>query len=87
MQTIEELTDQIKEQIIECLHLEEVYEDLDIDMPLFGEETGLDSIDALEVVVLLEKNYGIKIEDAKVARKILYNVRTIAAHVEANRVK
>jgi acyl carrier protein len=39
------------------------------------------------VVVLLEKNYGIKIEDAKVARKILYNVRTIAAHVEANRVK
>jgi len=87
MQTIEELTDQLKAQIIECLHLEEVYEDLDVDMPLFGEETGLDSIDALEVVVLLEKNYGIKIEDAKVARKILYNVRTIAEHVEANRAK
>lgn len=86
MQSLEELIDQLKAQIIECLHLEEIYEDLDVNMPLFGEETGLDSIDALEVVVLLEKNYGVKIEDAKVARKILYNVRTIAEHVKENRV-
>jgi acyl carrier protein len=86
MQTFEELTEQLRQQIITCLHLEEVYGDLDIHMPLFGEETGLDSIDALEIVVLLEKNYGIKIEDSKVAKKILYNVETIAEHVRDNRV-
>jgi len=86
MQTLEELTEQLKQQIIACLHLEEVYDDLDVHMPLFGEETGLDSIDALEIVVLLEKNYGIKIEDSKVARKILFNVKTIAEHVQDNRV-
>jgi acyl carrier protein len=60
-------------------------EDLDEDMPLFGEVTGLDSIDALELVVMLEKQYGIKITDSKVARKILFNVRTIAKYVHENR--
>jgi len=85
METLEELTEQLKKQIIACLHLEDVYDDLDVHLPLFNEDTGLDSIDALEVVVLLEKHYGIKIEDSKAARKILYNVKTIAEYVQANR--
>jgi acyl carrier protein len=86
MQTIEELIPQLKAQILERLIIDGMDpEELDEDMPLFGEVTGLDSIDALEVVVMLEKNYGIKITDSKVARKILFNVRTIAEYVYANR--
>jgi acyl carrier protein len=86
MQTIEELIPQLKAQILERLIIEGMDpEELDEDMPLFGEVTGLDSIDALELVVMLEKQYGIKITDAKVARKILFNVRTIAEYVYENR--
>jgi acyl carrier protein len=86
MQTIEQLIPQLKAQILERLIIEGMDpEDLDEDMPLFGEVTGLDSIDALELVVMLEKQYGIKITDSKVARKILFNVRTIAKYVHENR--
>jgi len=86
MQTIEELIPRLKAQILERLIIEGMDpEDIDEDMPLFGEVTGLDSIDALELVVMLEKHYGIKITDAKVARKILFNVRTIAEYVYGNR--
>ena len=86
MQTIEQLIPQLKAQILERLIIEGMDpEDIDEDMPLFGEVTGLDSIDALELVVMLEKQYGIKITDSKVARKILFNVRTIAKYVYENR--
>ncbi len=85
-QTIEELIPQLKVQILERLIIEGMDpEELDEDMPLFGEVTGLDSIDALELVVMLEKCYGIKITDAKVARKILMTVRTIAEYVYEHR--
>lgn len=88
MQSIEQLIPQIKAQILERLTIEGMEPDeLDEDMPLFGEVTGLDSIDALELVVMLEKQYGIKITDSKVARKILFNVRTIAAYVYEHRKK
>lgn len=86
MQTIEQLIPRLKAQILERLIIEGMDpEDLDENMPLFGDVTGLDSIDALELVVMLEKQYGIKITDSKVARKILFNVRTIAEHVYENR--
>ncbi len=86
MQTIEQLIPQLKAQILERLIIEGMDpEDLDENMPLFGDVTGLDSIDALELVVMLEKQYGIKITDSKVARKILINVRTIAKYVYENR--
>ena len=85
MQTIDELIPQLKTQILECLHIEGMApEELDEDMPLFGDYTGLDSIDALELVVMLDKKYGIKINDSKAARKILVNVRTIAEYVHLN---
>ncbi|MFP4451787.1 MAG: phosphopantetheine-binding protein [Desulfobacterales bacterium] len=85
-QTIEELIPQLKAQILERLAIEDMDPgDLDEEMPLFGQETGLDSIDALEVTVMLEIHYGIKITDSKVARKILFNVKTIAAYVHENR--
>jgi acyl carrier protein len=76
---MEELTDKLKKEIIEVLNLEDVKpEDIDVDAPLFGDGLGLDSIDALELIVLLEKNYGIKIEDPKEGRKIFTSVRTMA---------
>jgi len=74
-----ELTDKLKKEIIEVLNLEDMKpEDIDTDAPLFGDGLGLDSIDALELIVLLEKNYGIKIEDPKEGRKIFTSVRTMA---------
>lgn len=76
---MEELTDKLKKEIIEVLNLEDAKpEDIDVDAPLFGDGLGLDSIDALELIVLLEKNYGIKIEDPKEGRKIFTSVRTMA---------
>jgi acyl carrier protein len=76
---MEELTLKLKKEIIEVLNLEDIKpEDIDTDSPLFGDGLGLDSIDALELIVLLEKNYGIKIEDPKEGRKIFTSVRTMA---------
>ncbi|MEE4257240.1 MAG: phosphopantetheine-binding protein [Bacteroidales bacterium] len=79
---MEELIQKLKEEIIEVLNLEEMEpEDIETDAPLFGEGLGLDSIDALELIVLLEKNYGIKIEDPKDGRKIFFSVRTMAEYI------
>ena len=61
---MEELILELKKAIIEALNLEEVKpEDIDNDAPLFGDGLGLDSIDALELIVLMEKRYGIKLQD------------------------
>lgn len=82
---INELIENLKLQIIEVLDLEDVKpSDLDPDAPLFVEGLGLDSIDALELIVLLEKNYGIKIEDPKERRKVLYSIRAMAELIIAH---
>ena len=79
---MEELINKLKQEIITQLNLEDVKpEDINADAALFGEGLGLDSIDALELIVLLEKNYGIKIEDPKDGKKIFYSVRTMAAYI------
>ncbi len=83
MPGMDELISQLRAHIIECFHFEDIGpEDLDPDMPLFGEMTGLDSIDALELALLLDKKYGIKMNDSKTARKILFNIRTIAEYIQ-----
>ena len=65
------LIDQLKGEIIEQLNLEDLKkEDIDADAPLFGEGLGLDSIDALELIVLLEKNHGIKVANPADGKKI-----------------
>lgn len=85
MQTLEELITQLKSQIIERLHMDDMEPgELDEEMPLFGEITGLDSIDALELVVLLDVEYDIKIKDSKTARKILFSIRTMAEFIRQN---
>ncbi len=84
-----ELKEELKEKIIEALNLEDIaITDLEDDAPLFGEEgLGLDSIDALELIVLLEKNYGIKISDPKEGKNIFKSVNVMADYVEKNRKK
>jgi len=79
-------TDRIKRLIVDSLHLEGVRpESIDDDAPLFGEGLGLDSIDSLELVVLMDRNYGIKLKDPKEGRHIFYNIRTMAEYIHANR--
>jgi acyl carrier protein len=80
---MEDLKEKLKLEIIEVLNLEDISpEDIDNEAPLFGEGLGLDSIDALELIVLLEKNYGIKIEDPKDGRKIFYSIDTMAEFIQ-----
>jgi acyl carrier protein len=84
----EELIEQLKKQIIESLSLEDITpEEIDSDAPLFVDGLGLDSIDAIELMLLLEKQYGIKVEDPKSRREILASVRTMADFIEAEKSK
>ena len=79
---MEELIEKLKKDIIQVLNLEDVKpEDIDSDMALFGDGLGLDSIDVLELIVLLQKEYGIKIEDPKDGRKVFTSVRTMAEYI------
>ena len=83
---MEELILTLKNQIIEVLNLEDLkVEDIDANAPLFGEGLGLDSIDALELIVLLEREYGIKLTDPTEGKKIFESVASIADFVEKNR--
>jgi len=83
-----ELILELKNEIISVLNLEGVIpEDIADDGLLFGEGLGLDSIDALELIVLLEKNYGIKLKDPTQGKEIFKSVRTMAEFVQTNRIK
>ena len=83
-----QLKQQLKQQIIEFLNLTSTTpEDIKDDQPLFDEGLGLDSIDSLELIVLLNREYGIIIKDPKEGRKILVDVNTMVAYIEKNRTK
>jgi len=85
---MENLILKLKEEIIEVLNLEDVKPaDIDETAPLFGEGLGLDSIDALELIVLMEKNYGIKLKDPAQGKEIFKSVQVLAEYIEANRTK
>jgi len=85
---MEELILQLKKEIIEVLNLEDVKpEEIDETAPLFGEGLGLDSIDALELIVLMEKNYGIKLKDPSQGREIFKSITVMAEYITANRTK
>lgn len=82
---MEDLIKKLKEQIIEVLNLEDLdIEDIETEAPLFNEGLGLDSIDALELIVLMEKEYGIKIDDPKKGKEIFYSVKTMADYITEN---
>ncbi len=84
---MEELINKLKQELIEELNLEELTpEDIDANAPLFGDDgLGLDSIDALEIILILERNYGIKIKDPAQGKEIFYSVRTLADYITAHK--
>ncbi|MGA3083661.1 MAG: phosphopantetheine-binding protein [Thermodesulfobacteriota bacterium] len=85
---MEELILKLKEEIITQLNLLEITpEDIKTDAPLFGDGLGLDSIDAMELVILMENNYGIKIENLREGRKVLTSIKTMAEYIVANQKK
>ncbi|MDR1456252.1 MAG: phosphopantetheine-binding protein [Tannerella sp.] len=85
---MDELILELKREIIKVLNLEGVTpDDIANDSELFGEGLGLDSIDALELIVLLEKNYGIKFKDPAQGREVFKSIRTMAEYVTAHRIK
>ena len=83
---MEELILKLKKEIIEVLNLEDVKpEDIDENAPLFGEGLGLDSIDALELIVLMEKEYGIKLNDPNQGKEIFKSVKVMAEFITSHK--
>lgn len=83
----EELILKLKEQMIEYLNLIDIKpEDIDNDAPLFGPESNvnLDSIDAIEISVLLDREYGLKITDPKKGRKAMASINALVEYIEEN---
>jgi acyl carrier protein len=82
------LKQELKGKIIEVLNLEDIaVADINDDDALFGDGLGLDSIDALELIVMLDKDYGIKLVDPKEGKTIFQSIETMGAYIAANRVK
>jgi len=82
---MEELVQKLKEEIITALNLSEMKpENIDEKAALFVDGLGLDSIDALELTVLLEKKYGLKITTAEEGKKVLYSVNSMAEFIREN---
>lgn len=81
-----DLREKLKGELIEQLNLEDITPgDIDSSAPLFGEGLGLDSIDALEIIVLLEKEYGIKISNPADGKDAMQSIDSLAAFIEKNR--
>ena len=86
MEDVNALKDRIKKMLVENLMLQVSAEEIGDEQPLFGPASlGLDSVDALQLVVALDKNFGLKIADPAAAREVLQNVNTIVAAVEKNK--
>lgn len=82
---MEQLKQELKEKIIEALNLEEITpEEINSSEPLFGEGLGLDSIDALEIILILEKSYGIRLENPAAAKEIFYSIDTLSDYISKN---
>ena len=80
------LTEELKQKIIAALNLQDIQPaDIKDDEPLFGAGLGLDSIDALELVVMLERDYGIIIQQQEVARQAFASIQSLAKFVTDNR--
>lgn len=86
-QTVEDLIPQVKAGIIKQLNIDMTPDALDENTALFGEGLGLDSIDALELIVMIDRDFGIKIGDPKEARKIFQSVRIMSEYIQENRTK
>ena len=85
MHDTHELKRQVCQMLVENLMLQIQPEEITDELPLFGEGLGLDSVDALQIVVALDKSYGLKIKDAEMARSVLKNVNTIVAAIQSHK--
>ncbi|MRR05368.1 MAG: acyl carrier protein [Deltaproteobacteria bacterium] len=82
----EELIVQVKQLIIESLRIDGLNPDeIETDAPLFGEGLGLDSIDALQLVVAMEKDFGVIVPDAETGTIVFQSVRSMAQYIAENR--
>ena len=86
---MENLINELKLKVIDALNLDGMNpEDIDDNAPLFGDDgLGLDSIDVLELIVLLEKNYGIRLASPAQGKEVFQSVAVMASYVEKNRTK
>lgn len=85
---MEALKQELKEKIISVLNLEDITPaDVNDGDALFGDGLGLDSIDALELIVMLDKDYGIKLSDPKEGKAIFQSIETMAKYISENRTK
>ncbi|MCB9252444.1 MAG: acyl carrier protein [Flavobacteriales bacterium] len=83
---MEDLIEKLKLQIIDQLNLAEVKpEDIDPGQPLFGDGLGLDSIDALELIVLLEKEYGLKLDKPSDGKQIFHSINSMAEFIRSQK--
>ena len=83
---MEELIAKLKTEIITQLNLEDkTPDDIKADAPLFGDGLGLDSIDALELIVLLEKNYGLKLDKPEDGKDVFYSVKSMAEFIQSKK--
>ena len=82
---MEELLDELKVKIVEVLNLTEVGpDDIKVDDQLVGGDLGIDSIDVLEMVIMIERDYGVKIDNRELGEKVFSTLRTLAAYIHEN---
>jgi acyl carrier protein len=79
------LESQVKAAIVKCLKMPIAPEDIGDDMPLFGQGLGLDSIDALELVLELQRSFHVVVSDEEMGQRVLRSVRSIAQFIEQQR--
>lgn len=80
------MINQVKQLIIDSLRIEGMNpDDIETDAPLFGEGLGLDSIDALQLVVAMEKDFGVIVPDAATGTVVFQSVRSMAQYIAENR--
>lgn len=85
---MEQLMDELRTKLITQLKLSDIAPaDIDPDAPLIGEELGLDSIDTLEILVILQKDYGVTVPDVNAGRKVFSSLRSLAQYITDNKSK
>ncbi len=85
MPSADALSVEVKAAIVRCLRMPIKPEEIEDEMPLFDGGLGLDSIDALEIVLELQRSFGVEVRDEHVGNRVLRSVRTIVEFIESNR--